>query len=86
MSDYGIGKYLDISTLHIKESTLDNSIYYTLANYDTGALFWVPDEYDDDTPADLKIVFDYAKLHACSLIRFDADGFEFPELPIYDWE
>jgi hypothetical protein len=37
-------------------------------------------------PDDLKIVFDYARKQKCSLVRFDCDGFQFPELPEYDWE
>ena len=84
---YGIGNYLDISTNHITEKTLDsNDNPYLLAEYDSGAIYWVPDEDDDMVPDDLKIVFDYARKSLCSLVRFDADGFQFPELPEYDWQ
>lgn len=82
---YGVNNYLDISTLHIKEVTLKNSSQYKLCEYDTGAIFWVPDDnfFISD---DLRIVFEYARNNNCSLIRFDAEGFQFPELPEYDWE
>lgn len=81
---YGVNNYLDISTLHISEKTLRDS-EYKLAVYDTGAIFWVPDT-GDFIPDELKIIFEYARNNNCSLIRFDADGFEFPEFPQYDWE
>ena len=87
MSKYGIGNYLDISTYHISEETLySNSSPYLLAEYDSGAIYWVPDEDEHMVPDDLKIVFDYARKSLCSLVRFDADGFQFPELPEYDWQ
>lgn len=83
---YGIGNYLDISTVHITEKTLDSDrCPYILASYDTGVIYWVPDEDDHLVPDDLKIVFDYARMNSCPLVRLDADGFEFPELPTYDW-
>jgi hypothetical protein len=84
---YRIGKYLDISTNHITQKTLDsNDSPYLLAEYSAGVIYWVPDEDDNMVPDDLKIVFDYARKQKCSLVRFDCDGFQFPELPEYDWE
>lgn len=83
---YGIGNYLDISTIHLTEKSLESSSEYKLCEYEYGAIFWVPDEDVGDIPFDLKLVFDYARNNCCNLIRFDADGFQFPELPEYDWE
>lgn len=85
---YGIGNYLDISTVHITQETLEGSRgdYYRLASYDRGAFFWVPDEdWDEFVPDDLQIIFNHARLNACTLVRLDADGFQFPELEEYDW-
>lgn len=86
---YGIGNYLDISTIHVSLYTLDHaSLPFHLGSYPEGVIMWIPDDLDDEDkiiPEDLRIVFKYALDHGCSLVRFDADGFQFPELPEYDW-
>lgn len=82
---YGVAKILDVSTLHVEEATLNDSDY-KIADYPEGAFFYVADEYDEPSVyPDLKAVFDLARSKGCTLIRFDADGFEYPELPTYDW-
>mgnify|MGYP006288803283 FL=1 len=86
---YGIGTYLDISTIHISLKTLDHdSLPFHIASYPEGVFMWIPDDLEDcqeTIPDDLKVVFQFATDRACNIVRFDADGFQFPELPEFDW-
>ena len=91
METYGVLNYLDISTGHIPENVLKNtkSIYH-VATYPEGAFFWVPSAphikvYEEYVPDELNKIFKFARERNCTLIRFDCDGFEYPELPKYDW-
>lgn len=82
---YGVSNYLDISTSHITEQTLTSKSVYKIADYAEGAFFWVDEDLPAHLPKDLYDVMRHALSLKCYIIRFDADGFEFPELPTYDW-
>jgi hypothetical protein len=82
---YGVLNYLDVSTRHITEATLNSNSIYKLGEYAEGAFFWVDEELPPSLPKDLYEVFEFAKEKNCTIIRFDADGFDHPELPSYDW-
>lgn len=79
-------KYLDVSTWHVKEETMSSPFQqYLVAEYEYGAFFYVPDEFEPDTPPDLVAVLQFAKDNNCTLVRFDSDGGTFAELKTYDW-
>lgn len=81
-------KYLDISTGHLQQSTLNPPHPgYLIAEYQHGAFYYVPDLENmyEDTPSDLAAVFEFARANDCWLIRFDSIADVFDELPTYDW-
>lgn len=86
-----IGKYLDICTSHLTQDTVDNLtvgniIGVPVYDYEEGIFIVVPDEFNPlKNPADLGILFAYAKKNGISLIRIDRDGEEIDDLPTYDW-
>lgn len=100
LGDYGIYRYLDISTGHITKNDAEALKEqcgirgaYLIGTYDEG---WVlslseTDDYEgDETFVDCYSpefyqVLDYAKLQGCCLLRFDADGMEFPDFPTFEW-
>lgn len=79
-------QYLDLSTAHLRETTLNPAPHphYLMAQYPEGAFFYVPDTPVDASP-DLAFVLDYAKAMGCTIVRFDADGEVIPGLPVFDW-
>ena len=86
--------HLDLSTEYLERSTMDllttNPDWpMTIANYPEGVFVRVPSEdYCDEAhyPADLVMVFNYARSHGVHIIRFDADGGDdCYSLPTYDW-
>lgn len=87
-----LGKYLDISTSHLKEETLnslsENKMPYSY-DYKEGVFISVPDknvirEEVCDLPSDLLILLNYAWENGISLIRLDADGEVMKNLPVYE--
>lgn len=83
--NFGVFNYLDISTAHIPEYLLDFDCDYRICTYPEGAFFYVPEADIDEVPVELVPVFNYARDNKCVIVRFDADGMTFPELPEYDW-
>lgn len=91
----GVYTYLDISTGHISRDTMDflesiagtNAIHQTVAEYEYGCFVSVPDEpdYHEDVPADLRQVLDFARAKGCFIVRFDADGEHYADLPSFNW-
>ena len=79
-----IHKYLDLSTGHITKETCNNPPY-KVADYEYGAMLYVPDEVHSQCPEDLAKVIEYAKKHDCAMILFDRDAGTCEDLPIYDW-
>ena len=84
--NYGVCKFLDVSMIHLSKHTYEFENFYRIATSAESVFFWVPSEYDYPVPDDLKVIFDYAKENDCMIVRFDGDGFLFPEFPEYDWE
>jgi hypothetical protein len=87
---YGVENYLDISTAHIPDHLLNGECECKIINYPEGAFFFVPYMEDgvfiDNVPEELVDIFKYAFKNECGLVRFDCDGFEFEEFPVYDHE
>ncbi len=98
--DYAVYRYLDISTGHITKKDADalNSNCgirgaYLIGTYDEGWVLSIgeTDDYKgDETFVDCYSpefydVLDYARKQGCTLLRFDGDGMEFPNLPSFDW-
>jgi hypothetical protein len=87
---YGVEKYLDISTAHIPPHLLNGECDCKIGNYPEGAFFYVPymedGEFIDEVPKELVEIFKYAFENECVIIRFDRDGMEFKEFPVYYYE
>lgn len=87
-----VKKYLDISTNHLKEKTL-NSLQpdkwpYSYP-YEEGVFITVCDDDDNfmaDLPEDLQILIRYAWDHDLQMIRLDRDAVASEALPQYNWE
>lgn len=88
-----IHQYLDLSTGHLSEDTINDWAkdcpYPVIAGYDYGLIVSVPGEgYVDgesEVPADLRDVLVYARKQGCTMVRFDSDGDVLEELPYFDW-
>jgi len=85
-------KTLELSTAHVKPSTL-NPPHKTLllAAYPEGAFFVVPQDDEDwkpyrDVPDDLLTVLKTARRLECDLVRFDCDADLYEGLATYVWE
>lgn len=88
-----IGSYLSVSTRHITEATsvlmdrrdgaaINMGLSYHV--YDEG--FWVfASEDTSRMNRDIACIIENAKRFGCTWIRLDPDGYEFDELPQYDW-
>jgi hypothetical protein len=90
-----IATYLDLSTCHIEQTTMDDLGRYdswpdfgwpamSIAAYPHGAFCAIPDRFDG-LPEDLERVLRYAKDMGASLVRLDSDGDATHNLPVYDW-
>jgi len=92
-----IHKMLILSTSHLPEDVLDNlDIAPGVIAYQNeyGAFVWVSSVEDltlsisaftVGIPAELAIVFDYARKLDCKYIKFDRDGPVMSELSTWDW-
>lgn len=83
-----MNKYLELSTGHVRQETMNPPcLNHLIAAYGYGAFYYVPDldDMDDDTPQDLKDVFEFARAQDCHLIQFDSFSDVFEELKTYDW-
>ena len=85
-------KYLEISTAHLKQKTLEglNTMEppYTY-EYEEGIFMSVPDKNEtniSDMPKDLRILLQYAWINGIDLIRMDRDADVIDDIPVYDWE
>lgn len=80
--------YLDASTLHVTPTVLDGPRHHCIADYPEGAIFYVPEEIDDDCPADLAGVLVFARQLGCNLVRLDCDAPVVVGLPTFGeaWE
>ena len=93
-SPQGVFKYLDVSTSHLSELSMDllksvagtNEIGQTVASYEYGYFVSIRAEgdYHKSIPADLRNVLDFAQGKGCFIVRFDADGEGFVELPTFN--
>lgn len=63
----------------------------TVANYKHGAFVTVPEKSDltiehlDNLPSDLECVLGHARNYGATLVRFDSDGADCPDLETYIW-
>lgn len=89
-----LGKYLDISTSHLKEETLnslsENKMSYSY-DYKEGIFISVPDKdiigkEIRNLPSDLVVLLEYAWENDVLLIRLDTDGEVVDDLPVYEWD
>lgn len=85
-------KYLEISTAHLKQKTLEGLSAmeppYTY-EYEEGIFMSVPDKNEtniSDMPKDLRILLQYAWINGIDLIRMDRDADVIDDIPVYDWE
>lgn len=89
-----VTKLLTLSMNHICFSTSamlaesGRELPITVGSYgDYGWFLWVPKAEDlrtvDNIPADLVIIFTYARQIGCSFLLLDIDGDENPNLPVY---
>lgn len=92
-----IDRMLTISTAHISPKTralldepqdievLDKAVVYKKGEY---GWFIYPTEHagTHPLPADLQACIDFTKAHGCSVLCLDRDGYEIPDLPVYDDE
>lgn len=91
----GVFQYQDCSTSHVTKETMrylkrisgNNNIGQTVASYEYGCFISVSTEaeYHKDVPEDLRTVLDFARGNECLVLRLDADGCTYPNLPIFDW-
>lgn len=98
VGDDGVFKYLDCSTSHISKQTMElldqgegsGLSFMSVAPYKYGAFVTVPDDADDAEcvramPNDLAKVLAFAHGRGCQVVRFDADGATYDELPSFSW-
>ncbi len=100
LGDYGVYRFLDISNAHITEkdaealrSNCGIRGAYLIGTYDEGWILSVSecDDYEGDETfvdcysTEFYDILAYARLQGAILIRFDADGMEYPDLPTFDW-
>lgn len=86
-----VRKFLDASTAHVSLATrryiedgeVGTSVYPHPDGY--GWFLYVPDEdgESDDTPADLRELFAYARERECDYVCLDCDGPILYDLPAY---
>lgn len=91
--------YLDLSTGHLSEATMDwlneatparsHCSGLTIAPYEFGAFVSVPGESEAidelECADDLKAVLRYARGINCDVLRFDSDGSTVSGLPRFNW-
>lgn len=88
-----IRNFLTLSTGHVTKATsemLDNT---KLENWPVfggiistvGWFMYAHEETEQENPADLLVVFEYARKHNCPYVMFDCDADVIDELPFYDW-
>jgi hypothetical protein len=94
----GTNRYLDLSTGHVSEQTMDwlneatpsqsHCSGITVAPYEYGAFLSVPSEaaaIDDlECADDLKTVLKYARSIGCDVVRFDSDAMLVAGLQYFD--
>lgn len=99
LGDYGIYRYLDISTGHITKGDADllkaghePDGAYLIGKYDEGFVLSLgePVEAMNNTvnlefSEAFRNILRYATNAGCMLMRLDADGMEFPDFPTFDW-
>lgn len=66
-------------------------LHVTVGRYgDFGWFLWVPDKESafmlDPTPADLVMIFEYARSRGCEYLLIEVDGHTLPDLPVYPKE
>ncbi len=88
-----VRRYLDLSTVHIREET---SLWLSeqakaqppllvVYAYEEGFFIPVPEEPDDAVPMDLLNLFGLAADNDATLLRLDRDGEQLDGLAEYDW-
>jgi len=96
--DYAIYRYLDISTGHITKNDADllrndhePDGAFLIGKYSEGFILSLG-EYTEvsnvvgrEFSKEFYDILNYAQLKGCCLLRLDADGMEFPNLPTFDW-
>ena len=90
-----IHKVLVLSTSHLPQETLNNlDCWSGVVVYpnEYGAFVWVPNQRDSELvslnrlgPDELLAVYHYARQLDCKYVKFDRDGPEVDNLPIYEW-
>ena len=98
LGDYGVYRFLDISTSHIAKCDAEALKFrvqpngaYLIGTYDEGWVLSVGECDEDETTKgrdyspEFYDILAYARLQGAILIRFDADGMEVPDLPTFDW-
>lgn len=98
LGDYGIYRYLDISTGHITKNDADllkndhePDGAYLIGKYDEGFILSIGEYVEvgnvvgKEFSKEFNGIIQYAQLQGCCLLRFDADGMEFPDFPTFEW-
>jgi hypothetical protein len=102
MSGLEFRKTLCLSTAHVTEHDLDilsreSEHYFTVADYDEGVFFYVPQDFDTEgraafveyhkPSASLLKVIDFARAQGAEYVQLDRDGpiEERDELDVNDW-
>ena len=80
-----ITKCLDLSTGHLTQETMQNPAHHLTAEYEYGAIFYVPEKISEDCEPDLAVVLKFAQQHGCDLVRFDNLNEVIDELPYFEW-
>lgn len=82
-----IERMLVLSTGHVGPNTarcLDLGVIPSMAR-EEGWLLYVPTDDDDDVPADLARIFQFARGMECEWVLLDRDGEIEPSLPWWEW-
>lgn len=95
--DYGIYRYLDISTCHITKSDSEALNFrvqpngaHLIGSYSEGWVLSIGEFDPDETTRGRDYseafyeVIDYARKQGCQLVRLDADGMKF-QFTRFDW-
>jgi hypothetical protein len=82
-------KYLDTSTAHISPAAVEwldkVSGGYTVAKFEYGWFWLVPQAPDDLLHEDLRPIADHASKLGCHHVLFDRDAAPIDGLPVYEW-
>lgn len=89
-------RVLDCSAAHVRPETMHqllsmaqhNNHPWMISTYSEGCIMNVHPEAEEDKslPADMQTVMAFARKNGCTMLRLDADGTRYGNLPEFEWD